>query len=82
MRFYQVRKTTTTLGGSPYTKSWFYQVWDNAFKKHHELITSALGSGMREKSNKSQENYLYAEYFNDRTGTTVEIEVYTREFED
>lgn len=82
MRFYQIRKTTTTLGGSPYTKSWFYRVFDNAYAKHQELIKYAQGCGCREKSNKNQENYLYAEYFNDRTGTTIEIEVLTRDFED
>ena len=80
--FYQVKKTTTTLGGSPHSESKFFEVWDNAFNYHKKLMDDATNWGYRLNKESKAKCYYYMDYWNDRTGTTIEIEVFTREFSD
>ena len=74
----------TSLGGSPSSKNWFFQVWDNACKKYEEIIKSATAWGYTpfERGEKREKDYFHLEYYNSKTGSTIELEVFTRDFED
>ena len=81
MVFYQINKTKTALGGSPHVETKFFDIWDKAEKYRQEILIYARDNGYRFVSEKHVQGYLYLDYYNPKTGTTIEVEIFDREFE-
>ena len=82
MKFYQINKTITRLGGIPFTETHFFKVWDNAHNHYNAIINDAIKGGYSLLNEEHGKGGMYVIYISNRTGTTIEVTVYDREFND